>query len=255
MELNLFSVELCSRQFTRLHEMPTAELSYKEYTEKFGEMTEDAQTYFANFAAHRPGITREEVVDQYTKWSETYDQDLCSSGRYHGPKIAADAVAEEFKDGRESIKILDIGAGTGNFGKEAYKHGFRELHGIDPSSGMLERCQEKNIYKKLLCDFFQRDTPGFENDEYDCTVVAGAMGEGHLSCDCLYEMIRVVKPGGLVVIVMRKEYLDYVKEYKDRLEPLMDQLETERKWQKISRKIVPNYSFNKEGVVYKFRRE
>ncbi|KAL3864270.1 hypothetical protein ACJMK2_005968 [Sinanodonta woodiana] len=218
MELNLFSVELCSRQFTRLHEMPTAELSYKEYTEKFGEMTEDAQTYFANFAAHRPGITREEVVDQYTKWSETYDQDLCSSGRYHGPKIAADAVAEEFKDGRESIKILDIGAGTGNFGKE-------------------------------------RDTPGFENDEYDCTVVAGAMGEGHLSCDCLYEMIRVVKPGGLVVIVMRKEYLDYVKEYKDRLEPLMDQLETERKWQKISRKIVPNYSFNKEGVVYKFRRE
>ncbi|KAL3864748.1 hypothetical protein ACJMK2_006404 [Sinanodonta woodiana] len=211
MELNLSSVELCSTKSTREREMPTAELSYKEYTEKIGEMTEDSQIYLANYAAHRPGISRDEMVDRYTKWAETYDQ--------------------------------------------AYKHGFRELHGIDPSSGMLERCQEKNIYKKLLCDFFQRDTPSLENDAYDCTVVAGAMGEGHLSCDCLYEMIRVVKPGGLVVIVMRKEYLDYVNEYKDRLEPLMDKLEGEKKWQKISRKIVPNYSFNKEGVVYKFKRE
>ncbi|KAL3864690.1 hypothetical protein ACJMK2_006351 [Sinanodonta woodiana] len=255
MELNLSTVELCSTKSTREREMPTAELSCKEYTEKIGEMTEDSQIYLANYAAHRPGISRDEMVDRYTKWAETYDQDLCNTGRYHGPTIAANAVAEEFKDGRNSVKILDIGAGTGNFGKEAYKHGFRELHGIDPSSGMLERCQEKHIYKKLLCDFFQRDTPSLENDAYDCTVVAGAMGEGHLSCDCLYEMIRVVKPGGLVVIVMRKEYLDYVNEYKDCLEPLMDKLEGEKKWQKISREIVPNYSFNKEGVVYKFKRE
>ncbi|KAK7081146.1 hypothetical protein SK128_007098 [Halocaridina rubra] len=39
-------------------------------------------------------------------------------------------------------------------------------------------------------------------------------------------------PRGLVVIVMRKEYLKEVPEYKDRLVPYMDLLEDDGKWKK-----------------------
>lgn len=60
-------------------------------------------------------------------------------------------------------------------------------------------------------------------------------------------------PGGKIVIVMRQEYLEYVGDYKDALEPLMQQLEADGKWDLISRTVVPNYSFNKNGVVFKFQ--
>ena len=53
--------------------------------------------------------------------------------------------------------------------------------------------------------------------------------------------------------MMRREYLSYVEEYKDRLEPLMDKLEDQGQWKKVVRKIVPSYSFQKDGVVYVYQ--
>jgi hypothetical protein len=32
-------------------------------------------------------------------------------------------------------------------------------------------------------------------DTYDCVVIAGGMGEGHIPCVALHEMIRITKPG------------------------------------------------------------
>jgi hypothetical protein len=81
-------------------------------------------------------------------------------------------------------------------------------------------------------------------------VIAGGFGEGHIPCEGLKELARLAKPKGnsknnnylfivlfyrfflnicfhlgLVVIVMRKEYLSYVKDYVNRLEPLMNELQ------------------------------
>jgi hypothetical protein len=32
-------------------------------------------------------------------------------------------------------------------------------------------------------------------DTYDCAVISGGMGEGHIPTDGLYELARIVKPG------------------------------------------------------------
>lgn len=64
----------------------------------------------------------------------------------------------------------------------------------------------------------------------------------------------VILSGGYVVIVMREEYLVHVGDYKDRLEPLMKELEISGKWKKMSRKIVPNYSFENKGVIFVFQK-
>ena len=55
------------------------------------------------------------------------------------------------------------------------------------------------------------------------------------------------------MIVMREEYLEHVEEYKDRLEVLMQELEDAGKWTRVSRVIVPNYSFDNNGVIFKYR--
>ena len=61
-------------------------------------------------------------------------------------------------------------------------------------------------------------------DTYDSLVIAGGMGEGHIPISAFDEMIRIVKPGGTVFIVMREEYLTYVKEYVGKLEPSMNEI-------------------------------
>ena len=56
------------------------------------------------------------------------------------------------------------------------------------------------------------------------------------------------------MIVMRKEYLDYVKEYKDRLEPLMQQFINLKYWKLEEATPVDNYSFGKPGRLYVFKK-
>lgn len=39
-------------------------------------------------------------------------------------------------------------------------------------------------------------------DTYDAAAIAGGMGEGHIPCGALYEMIRIVKPGNELVWIL-----------------------------------------------------
>ncbi|KAJ8316980.1 hypothetical protein KUTeg_004884, partial [Tegillarca granosa] len=215
----------------------------------------DASAYATNFGAHREGMTKEEVADYYSNWAlkGTYEQDV-GPDRYHGPEIACDAMEQTYEmEDRGRVKVLDIAAGTGFLGEKLFKKGFTKIDALDPAEGMLAVARKKNVYGRLICDFMGENRLPVENDEYDCAVIAGGMGEGHIPCVALYEMIRIVKPGGKIIIVMRQEYLEYVGDYKDALEPLMKQLEADGKWDLISRTVVPNYSFNKNGVVFKFQ--
>ena len=87
-------------------------------------------------------------------------------------------------------------------------------------------------------------------------VLSGAFGEGHIPTDGIRELARICKPGGFVILVMREEYLFYVNEYMNRLEPLMKKMECEENiWQSVSRLQVENYSFRKNGIVFVFKKK
>ncbi|XP_013392059.1 methyltransferase-like protein 27 isoform X2 [Lingula anatina] len=212
---------------------------------------EDIHAYNTNYSAHREGIAPEEMVEIYNKWGENYEKDF--AGRYNGPVIAATSLAEHFEKGRRDAYVLDVAAGTGMVGEQLHHRGFTAIDGLDPSKTLLNIAERKNIYGRLINSFITSEpTASIEEDTYDAIVISGGMGEGHIKCSALNEMIRIVKKGGLICIVMREEYLDYVEEYKN-LEPYMKQLEIEGKWEKMERKVVPNYSFQKNGIVFTYK--
>ncbi|KAK3096195.1 hypothetical protein FSP39_024296 [Pinctada imbricata] len=214
---------------------------------------QDAEAYSANFGAHRVGISPQEMAEYYSQWARqgTYDEDL-SPERYRGPTLAADVIAQTYLHNRHSVKILDVAAGTGRLGTELHKQGFRCLDGLDPAEGMLAIARKKNIYRHLFCEFMPTENINIPKGDYDVIAVAGGMGEGHIPCKALREMVRITKSGH-VVIVMREEYLDHVAEYKDRLEPIMLELEDQGLWQLLQRNVVPNYSFDNNGVIFLFK--
>lgn len=53
---------------------------------------------------------------------------------------------------------------------------------------------------------------------------------------------------------MKERYLEIVSDYKDRLEPLMKELEISGKWKRLSRKVIPNYFLEYNGVIYVYQK-
>jgi len=126
----------------------------------------------------------------------------------------------------KNSRILDVGAGTGFVGECLKKYDFKNIDGLEPSKGMAGVALSKNIYKNIYLEgiYPDRRTSLLENS-YDAIVLAGAFGEGHIKCDALIELARLAKQNGYIILIMREEYLSYVSEYVNRLEPKMRQLE------------------------------
>ncbi len=101
--------------------------------------------------------------------------------------------------------ILDIATGTGDFAIEALTLDPEKVIGIDISNGMLEIGRKKLIRKKLddRIELLQGDSEGlnFESNKFDAVIVAfGVRNFEHLEKG-LGDMLRVLKPGGRVVIL------------------------------------------------------
>ena len=60
---------------------------------------------------------------------------------------------------------------------------------------------------------------------------------------------KVLFLGGLVFNVMREEFLE-MQEYRDKLEPLMNEHIQDGRWQLEERTVLTKYSFGKDGVMF-----
>ncbi|XP_046385476.1 methyltransferase-like protein 27 [Ischnura elegans] len=201
---------------------------------------------------HAKGITIKELTAMYDKWADTYDKEI-SPEVYKGPIYVAEALAELYdgssKPRRWEAKILDIAAGTGRIGIHLFELGFRQIDALDPSEKMLEKLRRLGIY-----GITWRDTIGIHQTEipdgaYDATVSSGAFGGGHMPVKAIHEMVRIVRPGGFIVNIIREEYLTTTEEY-SKMEALYKELQDNQKLIQVSRKVVPQYSLDNNGVVF-----
>lgn len=160
----------------------------------------------------------DDIRNLYRDWAATYDEDLTGKDlQYVAPREAVNVFVRHFEE--RSAHILDVGCGTGLSGLALVDAGFDQIDGIDLSPDMLEQARAKGAYGNL----YEADlTVGlkFADDTYDAAISVGTFTHGHVGPDGLDEVIRVVKPSGIVCVTINEgvfEKMQY-REHINRLE-------------------------------------
>lgn len=103
-------------------------------------------------------------------------------------------------------KILDVATGTGDFAITTYNIlKPKKIIGIDISGGMLA-LGEKKMADKNLSNFIElmlgdSETINFEDDTFDAVTVAFGVRNFENLEKGLFEIMRVIKPGGKLVVL------------------------------------------------------
>lgn len=101
--------------------------------------------------------------------------------------------------------ILDVACGTGDLSIEALKLKPRKIIGVDISEGMLAKGREKLGEKNLenIITLVQGDSEAlqFDDQSFDAAMVAFGVRNFEDLNQGLAEMLRVLKPGGLLVVL------------------------------------------------------
>ncbi len=154
----------------------------------------------AVYDAKRP----EEVAELYDGWAETYDSEMATAG-YRHPTICLALLARHLPAG--ATPLLDAGAGTGLIGEWLGIMGYPRVEGLDISAGMLAVAARKGAYAALHRLALGGPLP-FSDASFAGIVSAGVFTSGHVGIEGLDELIRVLKPGGVMVLTVKNTLWD-----------------------------------------------
>ena len=161
----------------------------------------------------------------YRDWAEKYDYDNDHVlGTVSQPKSVA-LLSTRLKD--KSVKIIDIGCGTGLVGKNLKAEGFLYFDGIDISEDMLSIAKSRG-YTNLFLGSLNKQLPVL-TDSYDCAMCIGVFTHGHVSSDRFNELCRIIKPGGYVCFTVNEGVFD-----KYGFKEMITEFEANNRWNVIS---------------------
>lgn len=130
--------------------------------------------------------------DLYDDWAASYEDEVGENG-YATPARLAHALLQAQPD--RSVPILDYGCGTGLSGQAFAQAGFTAIDGMDPSTGMLEKCREKGLYRNLI----ELDLDGplpIQPDQYRTIMAVGVISTGAGPARLMDDLIALLPSGG-----------------------------------------------------------
>lgn len=140
-----------------------------------------------------------EIARVYDAWAEGYETEMAAVG-YRHPTICLALLARRLP--ASAGRILDAGAGTGLIGEWLTLLGYHPIEAVDLSPGMLRVAAGKEVYDRLKQGDLTARLP-YEDHRFAGAVCAGVFTTGHVGPEGLDELIRVVRPGGVVVITVK----------------------------------------------------
>ncbi len=140
-----------------------------------------------------------EIAALYDEWATGYEADMAHAG-YRHPSICTALLTRHLPVGARPL--LDAGAGTGLIGEWLGILGYPEVEALDVSAGMLAVARAKNVYSHLHQLALGRALP-FADASYAGIVSAGVFTSGHVGAEGLPELVRICRPGGVIVLTVK----------------------------------------------------
>ena len=147
----------------------------------------------------------DETREMYDRWANVYDLDL-KDGDYQQPARCAAALKTQLS--QPDALVLDVGCGTGLSGLALNQAGYTRIDGCDLSQGMLDRAAKLEIYNRLFaCDLNQPPLDVID-ETYDALTAVGVFSFCHIMPEAVDELLRVIRPGGTIIIGLNDHYYD-----------------------------------------------
>lgn len=161
----------------------------------------------------------------YATWAASYDSDL--AGDYTGASVLCHFFQEIAFGSREdgasvlpepgalpTLRIADVGCGTGHVGRVLYEQGVRVIDGMDLSPEMISQAARLQIngvcpYRALYADIdLNQPLPVQWQQAYDVTFCCGVFTLGHVHPTALNHLAAITRPRGLVMVSTRTTYYE-----------------------------------------------
>lgn len=139
----------------------------------------------------------------YRDWASRYDGDVYGVIKVTGTARIATLLASHLTD--RSAGIIDLGCGTGAAGAELRRAGFAHVDGLDLSPEMLAVARSKGIYRSLLAADLLAPL-AIADGACDAAISAGTFTTGHVGAAAIPEVIRILRPQGLIACVIARSF-------------------------------------------------
>jgi ubiquinone/menaquinone biosynthesis C-methylase UbiE len=149
------------------------------------------------------GYDKNQVAHEFTRWSQTYDKSILQWLLF-APSHRV--LIQRIRDtaGERSIRILDVGCGTGVFASKIRASIPRaEVCGVDLVSGMLSKGERRWKLHQGHVLPVQGDSERlpFASESFDIVTCANSFHHYPRQDRAVAEMRRVLKPGGRLMII------------------------------------------------------
>lgn len=146
----------------------------------------------------------EDLKRYYDDWAHAYNG-YCETVQYTLPQAVSKAFASKFK--HDFGWIIDIGCGTGLVGKHLRTLiPYVDIHGIDLSPEMVKIAMSTNSYQWCSVMNIKDRSQITSGRLYDGMISAGTFTLGHLDPSDLEATFRLLKPGALVSLSIKKDH-------------------------------------------------
>lgn len=148
--------------------------------------------------------TEAQLAAAYAAWANGYDTETAALG-YCLPFVIGSWVARHVPRG--DGPLLDAGCGTGLSGPYLRALGYPYIEGLDLSREMLDLAQVRGGYRALTQAALGGPLP-WGDGHFAAVFSTGVFTAGHAPASSLDEMVRITRPGGLIIFTVRDVVLE-----------------------------------------------
>ncbi|NEO91082.1 MAG: class I SAM-dependent methyltransferase [Moorea sp. SIO3G5] len=181
--------------------------------EEFGNLAINQEYFFIN----QDGKERKLLLHDYAEVYSIpglYEYLTLEKLRYQSPGVLSSLLIEKVTQAGgivEDLVVLEIGAGSGLFGRALTNLGVKSITGVDIVPEAADAAEREypgvyeNYYAEDLANLSQTAQEALTSRGFNCLVCCSALSSGHIPAEALTTALNAIAPSGWIAFNVAKK--------------------------------------------------